>query len=70
MIIFQQIKANQFHLCRFLSDVLVKMVMYSSYNVMMCSKTGVMSSILKHLKQDDPLQPDARGCLLYSTAKN
>ena len=48
----------------------MKMVMYSSYNVMVCSKTGVMSSILKHLKQDEPLQPDARGWLLYSTAKN
>ena len=47
--------------CRFLSDVLMKTVMYSSYNLMLCSKTGVMSSILRHLKQRDLLGTESRG---------
>ena len=37
--------------------------MYSSYNVMVCSKTDVMSNILKHLKQNDLLIPETRGQL-------
>ena len=48
---------------RFLSDALMKTVMYSSYNVMVCSKTDVMSNILKHLKQNDLLIPETRGQL-------
>ena len=54
----------QSDLQRFLSDVLTKTVMYSSYNVMVCSRTGVMTTILKHLKQHDVVEPESKENLL------